>query len=426
MSNEPPPADPGRVDVAEDLPGFDTPRRRLARALFTLSIFALPAFAIATPLGLKPSVYLALIAVLLAPDCVLAGWRQARGTVWTMLGLVVFVIGVVVVSQLLFDVGWSEVDNRARLVMLPVVALTTCAFRPPRSALWGGAVVGLAGACAIACVQYFGGAERAQGWTNPIVFADVAIVLVAIALFLRPSGRLLWSTLAAVLGVLAIGLSGSRGVWLALVVVAVVAGLAAWRRMRPWDVLAVLVLGMGVAWVLMPQAQTRVDALRRDIDRYAHGDVDSSAGARLELLGMAWGAMREQPLTGVGLASFGKVVRAAPDCAPERLQVDAQLCRLGHAHSDVAEWAATMGVPGLLAVIALYAVPLGLFARVLLQRPFPRRTRSVAMTGTVVVLAFFTCGLTQSMFAHQLTASSYALLVGVLLGYLRLEDPAKG
>ena len=53
MSNEPPLADHGRVDVAEDLPGFDTPRRRLARALFTLSIFALPAFAIATPLGLR-------------------------------------------------------------------------------------------------------------------------------------------------------------------------------------------------------------------------------------------------------------------------------------------------------------------------------------------------------------------------------------
>src|SRR3546814_20466706 len=64
-----------------------------------------------------------------------------------------------------------------------------------------------------------------------------------------------------------------------------------------------------------------------------------------------------------------------------------------------------MGIPGLLAILALYGVPLLLFARRL--RGAGRCSASAPCAGVLFVATFALCGLTQSMFAHQLSASFY-------------------
>jgi O-antigen ligase len=84
-----------------------------------------------------------------------------------------------------------------------------------------------------------------------------------------------------------------------------------------------------------------------------------------------------------------------------------------------------MGIPGLLALLVLYGVSGWLFARQVLVRPFPRRSRSAALCGLAVVTVFVLCGLSQSMWAHQLSGSSFLLLVGILLGFSLREDPHK-
>ena len=100
---------------------------------------------------------------------------------------------------------------------------------------------------------------------------------------------------------------------------------------------------------------------------------------------------------------------------PEELR-----CHLGHAHNDVAEWAATQGAPGLLLLLAVYGIPLWLFVR--LHRRSGRSTfRGPAAAGIMLVITYALCGLTQSMFAHQMTASFYVTLVGLLTGLSIVE-----
>src|SRR3546814_8491194 len=70
-------------------------------------------------------------------------------------------------------------------------------------------------------------------------------------------------------------------------------------------------------------------------------------------------AVLDRPWLGVGVCNFGGYVETTPDC----VESPAAFCRFDHAHSDLPEWAATMGIPGLLAILALYGVPLLLFAR---------------------------------------------------------------
>ena len=163
--------------------------------------------------------------------------------------------------------------------------------------------------------------------------------------------------------------------------------------------------------------QVRLSELHSDVQRMELGDSDSSAGARVERLQVAWETFLDHPLVGVGIGHFDSAMLRVPVCRenPEELR-----CHLGHAHNDVAEWAATQGVPGLLLLLAVYGIPLGVFVR--LHRRSGRTTfRGPAAAGIMLVITYALCGLTQSMFAHQMTASFYVTLVGLLTGLSIVE-----
>lgn len=394
-----------------------SPRLRAARALCAAAVFLLPACVIATPWGLWPFAIAITAAMLLAPGALWRVRREARAWAAPLLALAACVAAVAVASALLVDgVAWRDADNRVRVLAMPLFALAVVALRPPRVWLWRGAMAGLLGACAVALYESAGGTVRAGGWTNPIVFADLTLGLMVVAAFCAPPRRVRWMLLGQLAGLAAILLSGSRGAWPGLLVVATVAMLAGgWRiRMRPRTWVAFAGLACAVAWVAAPLAVSRIDALQRDAARYETGDVDSSLGARLDLLHAAGDAFIAHPWTGVGVGNFGDYLRASsPECGEGE---EGWYCRFGHAHSDLPEWAATMGIPGLLAIVLLYAAPLALFVRARRGRPF-----GAATAGALFVATFALDGITQSMFAHQLTASCYAAMVGVLAGMCALE-----
>ena len=398
------------------------PRQRLALRLLQAALFLLPALLLSTPWALTPFAALALSAFALAPSVFARGWREVgRETRW-LLAMAVLAAVVVLFSKFHFEVRWREADNRLRLLTAPFFAVLIYAWRPSRRWLWLGALFGLAAAFVLALYQVASGTERALGWTaNAIVFADALIALIVLAVFTRPSGELVWTALACALGVAAVALSGSRGVWPALAIVLLVALIVSGGRARKlsWAVLAALALTVVAShWIAPLAQQIRLTELVSDMDRVKRGDHESSLGARMTLLELAGDTFAEHPLSGVGVGRFEKVVMATPQCAPPAPRIG--FCKLGHAHSDAFEWAATMGLPGLLAILAIYLVPLALFAR-LLRAQSAGRARSSALAGLVLVLVYIACGLTQSMFAHQLVASFYAVAVGVLYGFALIE-----
>lgn len=394
-----------------------SPRIRLARALCRVAVFLMPACIIATPWGLEPFAGMLLLAMLLAADQLWVARQRSRTLALPLLGLSVAVAAVVVFSRLSAHVPWAEADNRLRVLVMPLFVLAVVALRPDRAWLWAGAWVGVVAACALALHQRLGGTPRAGGWTNPITFAEISLGLMVLVAFCRPRNGAAWVLLGLLAGTIAILLTGSRGVWPGLAVVAIAAFAAgAWRLrfpLRTWLLFACLLSTL--AWIAAPLVATRVDALQRDAARYEIGDFDTSLGARLDLLKVAGDAFLAHPWRGVGVGNFGSYLQAAPICS----ESDTAFCRMGHAHSDLPEWAATMGIPGLLGIIALYGVPLVLFARE--RRRAARPSTSAATVGVLFVATFALCGLTQSMFAHQLAAAFYPTMVGLLAGYCLLE-----
>ncbi|MBO9794000.1 O-antigen ligase family protein [Xanthomonas phaseoli] len=381
-----------------------------------LGAFALTALVVSMPSGLLPFGLCLLLGSLM-------GWRSLRETIaareWSLrvVGwLTVAVIAMSLLSIALFEHGLRDVGNRSRFLVLPWAALWAYALHPRQLWLWRGALVGVFAAMLIALLQVMNGADRAEGFTNAIVFADIVLMLLVVAVFCRPLGSVRWLVGAGVATVVVIVLSGSRGVWLAmLATLGVLIWGAPWHstRVRLLTFIGGAVLAVGVALSVPALTdQMRLGELQRDLQRYEVGDTDSSAGARIERLHVAWDTVTAHPLTGVGVGRFDDAMHDLPACA-----ADPSLfrCQLGHAHNDLAEWSATQGVPGLLLLLAVYGVPLWMFVR-LHRRSGQQQFRGPAAAGVMLVISYALCGLTQSMFAHQVAASFYTAMVGVLVG----------
>ena len=384
-----------------------------------LALLVLPAMVVSTPVNLLPFGCLLLLSSVLG---MAAFWR--RPLPWPvavpLLLLSVLQVGLGVLSLWQANVPLRELDNLTRFLVVPWTACWVYALRLPQRLLWSGAVVGLLASLLVAVAQVIGGAGRADAWTNAIVLADVAVVLLVLVISCRPPGRLLTVLLSVLATGMLVLLSGSRGVWPALALVLLVAVLSgnrsSWRRRLA--VLAVAASLIAGSLVISPalREQVRLDELAQDWQRLQRGDVDSSAGARYERLQVAWQAFTEQPWQGVGLGQFDTAMQRLPVCRDDAASIDR--CHLEHAHNDLAEWAATRGIPGIIGLLAVYGIPLLLFLRLWWQAGRPQLGPELAGIG--VVMVYVVCGLTQSMFAHQITAGLYACLVGVLAGLSQL------
>ena len=391
-----------------------------ACALFTAAAFTL------LPKGFALFGASLIACTLLAPQRFVLAWQDHSRVLCWITGLSAVVILLAVVSMLRTGQEWKDIDNYARFLLLPWCVLLVCALSPARAWLWAGALLGIGVAFTVALTEGATGVERAGGWHNSIVFANAVLALLVVAVYCRPEGRRPWISLctavALALGVVTIVLSGTRGAmpgFALMLLVAVVGGGSGRRRwVRAGIMLAFMLVVLLLMWTVpWLSAQTRLDGIQSDLLRYAQGHVDSPIGARLQFLSLAWQAFLDHPWTGVGLDQFGPQIKMLPQCAQ-----DLGMCQLGHAHNDIAQWSATLGIPGLLMIFAIYLVPLLQFVR-LIRADDRKSAVGAAWAGVMLVLVFFLSGMTQSMFSHSLTTMTYVVFVGLLLG-LALRESA--
>lgn len=417
------PAPPDNLNpAAGDLPGAPVGgRQRTAHWLAQIGLFCLPALVLTVPINLLPYGLLLLASTLLAPELLWRARHMGGQPVKVLTWLMLAVLALGLLSVLLFEQGLRDVDNRSRFVVIPWIALWVCALRPDLRWLWRGALAGLLVTFAMSLWQVLQGAPRAELFTNAIVLADIVMVLMVLLVFCRPSRRWSLVIVGMAAGCGTIVLTGSRGVFAALLALLVVLALSLrWRTGTARLSVLAGMLAIGATLLLsVPELrhQVRLSELHSDMQRMEQGDSDSSAGARVERLQVAWDTFLDHPLVGVGIGHFDDAMQRVPVCRENPVE---QRCHLGHAHNDVAEWAATQGMPGLLLLLAVYGVPLWVFVR--LHRRSGRSTfRGPAAAGIMIVTTYVLCGLTQSMFAHQMTASFYVTIVGLLAGLSILE-----
>ncbi len=287
-----------------------------------------------------------------------------------------------------------------------LVAVLT--FRPP-AGLWfmGAALGGLLSGAWAGWQKWVLGLDRALGHTYVIQFGDIGLLLGLMAVLgllyfhdaPRHRGRSLLLLAGAAGGLLTSLLSGSRGGWIGLPLVAWLL----WRTFRP--VLApelrrrvlLLTLLLVSAVVLVPQTgvQSRIGQAYDELHRLAQGDNSGgSVVPRLYMWRMALQLTPERPLLGWGQDGFEAERERQQQAGETKLRL-----KTSHVHNEMLDTLVKHGLVGSLLLLLLYAVPIGVFARGMNAED--HALRALAVAGLLVPLLFIDFGLSQTMFGRN-------------------------
>ena len=306
-------------------------------------------------------------------------------------------------------------------------------YAPRPAALWSGFAVGGIGAGLIAIYQM--GVQhlpRAEGYTNAIQYGDLSLLFGLICLVflaIRPPGlrmpmRVLL-VLGAALGVLGCIMSQSRGGWLALVLVLPVLAFLLSRYLPRRALLLLAVLSVaGVALLVATQARQvdeRIRKAEQEISLFHQGDTSlTSVSQRLYHWQLAWRMGLEKPLTGWGRQGY-------VDEKNRRVEAglaNPSILQFTHAHNEAMDLFVKHGVPGVLALLFFYGVPIAIFwpTAARMRRPdgsFDRIALSLRLSGLLVPLCTIGFGLTQVFTAHNSGNINYLFLNMLIYASLR-------
>lgn len=352
-----------------------------------------------------------------------------------ILGVLVAFGLVHILDMLMHQAGSRYLDKPTRFILATLAFALVRKYPPRMSWLWAGlALGGILTALWAGYQKLFLQMERALGYTHVIQFGNIAMLtglfcLAGLGWANAHRRRHLWVPLllaGAIGGVLGSLLSGSRGGWIGLPLVFLVLCRAYSdffsTRLKIAIPTLMVVSAVGIYHVPQLGVQDRVHAAFDDIRLYRDGDSDTSLGARFEMWRGAGQLILRKPLLGWGEINYDSAMRKL--VAQDR--ADEIVTDFGHPHNEVLNAAAKRGLPGLLALLALYFVPLRLFARGL--RSPDMTQRSLAAAGTLLPVAYIDFGLSQAFFVHNSGVMIYAFWLVVFWGCYRnaSDGPAGG
>jgi O-antigen ligase len=151
---------------------------------------------------------------------------------------------------------------------------------------------------------------------------------------------------------------------------------------------------------------------------YRAAFAESSVASRLEMWSAAWRIFLDHPLLGAGTGAYWikalKQVRRGI-AAPVAAQFD-------HPHNQYLAELANRGIIGLVAFLALLAVPAVIFARALGAASPARRMAGLA--GMMVVVGFAVFGLTETIVIHSITITYYTIFIALYAAMASPENAA--
>lgn len=376
--------------------------------------------------------------------CFLPRWigrRQAPGT-WLLAGLFL-AMAVMWYFLSALDGGIGQWDRPLKFILAAACLLFAMCFPPVvRVFLWG-IPLGSAGAGFMALWQVVvQGMDRATGYTNAIQWGNMALLLSCFsclyaAVFWRERSvpwRLM-VLVSAALGALASLLSGSRGGWLALVLVLPMLMVLV-RMYRP-QFFGRLLLGAAALLVVlagvlasMPRLSERVDEVYQNVHTYLHtGNSNTSLGIRLEQYRLAVQMIGEKPLLGWGMRGYVEEMHRRVDSGAYGQAIR----EYNFIHNDFLDIWVKLGVPGVLLQAALFIALLRLFwpsrRRMALWAPDStawREAMVLRIMGSLMPAMYLTFGMSQQFFVHNSGIVFFVFLVVALWSSLRGLEQAAG
>tara|TARA_R110002049_G_scaffold194408_1_gene363298 strand:- start:204 stop:1517 length:1314 start_codon:yes stop_codon:yes gene_type:complete len=283
-------------------------------------------------------------------------------------------------------------------------------FTPSPHWFWLGVCCGSLGAGAVALYERVVlGLSRADNGINAIPFGNLSLLmgfisLIACIYYLQKwrtsySGLAILAICAAFLGCLASLLSGTRGGWVAIpflvaLLLPATSNLIS-SKVRIFALIFVFLFVIAIIAYPPSGVWVRLVAIFDDLYQYfINNEADTSLGTRFELWRAGWIMFVDNPGMGIGEGSVQERLSSlvTREIAYDRGIIVPQL------HSDVIDTLARRGLLGASSLILMYVAFASAFASKMLHGNNQLNVRLMAVSGMMVVIAFFDFGLSQAMF----------------------------
>jgi len=299
--------------------------------------------------------------------------------------------------------------------------------------IWYGLVIGAVVASGVAIYEVvFLNQSRARSLTHPIIFGNLALVMGCMSLASmgwfkqRSNWQVILPVLAALCGVLASLLSGSRGGWIALPFIMLVFFLYIKSRFSIKQVVISMVLSitaMGVVYVV-PQTQVKfqVDRTLTSLQQYAGSDIQSinrttSVGARLEMWQASWRIFRDNPFIGVGWGHYKKQAQQQVDDGIRNKMA----AEYDHPHSEYFATLASAGIIGIIVLLILFLTPIWLFIQ-FIKHGKVADSKRLALAGLVLIVAYIVFGISESMLMRSRSVNFFTFYLAVIMAAIYTQE----
>jgi len=259
---------------------------------------------------------------------------------------------------------------------------------------------------------------RAVGAYNSLILGDVAMLVVAIVVCALFTVSQNWRHY--LLGALAIGtalsasvMSGSRGAWILLPVMAVWFLWIKRKNLGAGPLILIVIMGLLLVWsaLSLDQVKSRVDTAVTEYQNYSQDRSKiNSISARLEMWRDSIIIWTDHPLIGTGIGDF-KTDRLKL-FEDGRSYLDTQF---GHAHNIYFDVLATTGLVGFLGLLMLMQIlPFHMFHSFWKNESDPW-LKFYALSGMATIIAFAVFGLTEGWLARNMFVRTYLLSILVFM-----------
>jgi len=372
---------------------------------------------------------LAIVAIFVRGRLSLASYRSSWKALWPLyLGVSGFTI-CLILSQMMIGNGSLKDFNIALRFQGFIVLCWAFSQMPQRFFRWLGTVFALA--TLVAAVKTYwltgGGVSREHANFMPILaYTELAALLGALAVLsikwdealpgaIRKALMAL-KLLAGLGGIYCIYLYQSRGAWLAIPVF-VIAGCVVFvpgkNRVLKIGAALLLMIAIGTLYSSSENIRQRLLMVQSDLVSFeSKSDLNTSIGTRLQLWNGSLRLYREHPFIGVGVNGYSK---ALGKLAEEGV-ISPSAAYYPHSHNEFLFAAVVFGTCGVLALLALYFVPVVYF--VLYGARQTEAGRVAAVMGLVLCLSFVSDGLVDVMFVWRECSLFYTVMLSLLMAAL--------
>ncbi|MFP2770809.1 O-antigen ligase family protein [Oceanisphaera sp. KMM 10153] len=249
--------------------------------------------------------------------------------------------------------------------------------------------------------------------SNPIPYATSAgALLMSCLCFLFRSNASRGYKLLYAVGVIgasiAIVFSGTRGVWLAVLVMMLLLALPLLRKTSLKGALTTLIVGSllvsGSIYALGDKLKSRYQQTSREFASIANSNLNTSIGIRLQLWQRGADYILQNPVLGTGTAGY--LQKVEQDKSAGIITPVAALQAKAHFHNQYIDTLVRTGVLGLVALLLWMLLPVWL----LRKSGSPLNICTLAIAGTILV-----AGITDVPFHHTHIIYFYSMLMGIML-----------